>query len=130
MRRIVTTAVAIALVGGALGAPAVAADTDRPATPGSFGVLDPSDLLELTPEPALPVLEDQVEPTATETLATARRVLASRGGATGTCVTGVVQANRVATLVIARPKGAHTLAVRLAAETNAARETTTVRPVR
>jgi len=64
------------------------------------------------------------------TLATARRVLASRGGATGTCVTGVVQANRVATLVIARPKGAHTLAVRLAAETNAARETTTVRPVR
>jgi len=65
-----------------------------------------------------------------QTLATARRVLASRGGATGTCVTGVVQANRVATLVIARPKGAHTLAVRLAAETNAARETTTVRPVR
>ena len=76
MRRIVTTAVAIALVGGALGAPAVAADNDRPATPGSFGVLDPSDLLELTPEPALPVLEEQVEPTAPETLATARRVLA------------------------------------------------------
>ena len=64
MRRIVTAAVAIALVGGALGAPAVAADTDRPATPGSFGVLDPSDLLELTPEPALPVLEAQIEPTA------------------------------------------------------------------
>jgi hypothetical protein len=57
MRRIVTTAVAIALVGGALGAPAVAAETSRPGTPaafpGSAGVLDPSDLLELTPEPAL-----------------------------------------------------------------------------
>jgi hypothetical protein len=80
MRRFVTTAVAIALVGGALGAPAVAADNDRPAgMPGSSGVLDPSDLLELTPEPALPVLEEQVEPTASETLATARRVLAGNG---------------------------------------------------
>lgn len=80
MRRLVTTAVAIALVGGAFGAPAVAADNDRPGVPGSFpgsaGVIDPSDLLELTPEPALPVLEEQLEPTATETLTTARRVLA------------------------------------------------------
>jgi hypothetical protein len=80
MRRIVTTAVAIALVGGALGAPAVAAETSRPGTPaafpGSAGVLDPADLLELAPEPALPVLESQIEPTAAETLATARRVLA------------------------------------------------------
>ena len=76
MRRIVTTAVAIALVGGALGAPAVAADTTRPGLPGSSGVLDPSDLLELTPEAALPVLEEQRDPTASETLATARRILA------------------------------------------------------
>ena len=64
------------------------------------------------------------------TLATARRVLASRGAVTGTCTTAVVQANRIATLSIARPSGAHTLAVRLTAETNAARATTTVRPVR
>ena len=64
------------------------------------------------------------------TLATARRVLASRGAVTGTCTTAVVQANRIATLRIARPSGAHTLAVRLTAETNAARATTTVRPVR
>ena len=35
MRRFVTTAVAIALVGGALGAPAVAAAYDRPGVPGS-----------------------------------------------------------------------------------------------
>ncbi|MBC2934023.1 MXAN_6640 family putative metalloprotease [Nocardioides sp. zg-1228] len=77
MRRFVTTAVAIALVGGALGAPAVAAANDRPgSTPGTSGVLDPSDLFELTPEPALPVLEEDLEPTASETLATARRVLA------------------------------------------------------
>jgi hypothetical protein len=64
------------------------------------------------------------------TLASARRVLASRGSARGVCTKVVVQANRIATLTIARPDGAHTLAVRLAAETNAARSTTTVRVVR
>ena len=64
------------------------------------------------------------------TLATARRALASRGAVTGTCATGLVQANRIASLSIARPSGAHTLAVRLTAETNAGRATTTVRPVR
>ncbi|GAA5117574.1 hypothetical protein GCM10023339_28630 [Alloalcanivorax gelatiniphagus] len=77
MRRLATTAVTIALVGGAaLAAPAVAADDDRPVTPGSFEVLDPGDLLELTPETPAPVLEEQLEPTASETLSTARRVLA------------------------------------------------------
>ncbi len=64
------------------------------------------------------------------TLATARRVLTSRRALSGTCASGIVPANRVATLRIARPKGAHTLAIRLTAETNAARATTTVRPVR
>ena len=39
-----------------------------------------------------------------------------------------MQANRSTTLGIARPSGAQTLAVRLAAEANAARATTTVRP--
>ena len=74
MRRIVTTAVAIALMGGAaLSAPAVAADQDRPTGPGTSGVLSPADALELAPEPALPAFG---EPTASETLATARRVLA------------------------------------------------------
>ncbi|WP_210504118.1 MXAN_6640 family putative metalloprotease [Nocardioides xinjiangensis] len=79
MRRIVTTAVAIALVGGtALAAPSVAADNDRPALRESRG-LDPEALLERSAEPvlpALPSLEEQVDPTASETLATARRVLA------------------------------------------------------
>ena len=64
------------------------------------------------------------------TLATARRLLASRRAVSGICTTGVVQANRIATLRIARRTGAHTLAVRLAAETNSSRATTTVRPVR
>ena len=73
MRRIVTTAVAIALMGGAaLSAPAAAADQDRPTGPGSSGVLSPADALDLAPEPALPAFG---EATASETLATARRVL-------------------------------------------------------
>ena len=73
MRRIVTTALAVALMGGAaLSAPAVAADTDRPTLPGSAGVFSPGELPELAPEPALP---DFGEQTATDTLATARRVL-------------------------------------------------------
>ena len=73
MRRIVTTALAVALLGGAaLSAPAVAADTDRPTGPGSAGVLAPGDLLELTPEAARPAFGEQ---TATDTLATAHRVL-------------------------------------------------------
>jgi hypothetical protein len=76
MRRIVTTALAVALMGGAaLSAPAVAADTDRPSGPGSFGVLSPDELLEPTTEPALPAFGES----ASETLATARRVLAGQG---------------------------------------------------
>jgi hypothetical protein len=72
MRRIITTALAMAVMGAALSAPAVAADHDRPGVPGSAGVLSPGKALELTPEPALPAFG---EPTASETLATARRVL-------------------------------------------------------
>lgn len=74
MRRIVTTVVAIALMGGAaLSAPAVAADNSRPSGPGTSGVPSPAEALELAPEPALPEFG---EPSASETLATARRVMA------------------------------------------------------
>ncbi|MCW2737390.1 MXAN_6640 family putative metalloprotease [Nocardioides sp.] len=74
MRRIITTAVAIALMGGAaLSAPAVAADDSRPSGPGAADVPSPAEALELAPEPALPSFGEQ---TASETLATARRVLA------------------------------------------------------
>lgn len=73
MRRIVTTAVAIALMGGAaLSVPAVAADQDRPTGPGSSGVLTPAEALDLAPEPAPPAFG---EPSASTALATARRVL-------------------------------------------------------
>ena len=79
MRRIVTTAVAVALLGGAaVSAPALAADgtSARPSGPGASGVLAPGELLELTPEPALPAFGEQ---TASDTLATARRVLIGNG---------------------------------------------------
>ena len=76
MRRIVTTAVALALMGGAaLSAPAVAADqpgNHRPAGPGSTHVPSPAEALELAPEPALPEFGAA---TPTEMLATARRVM-------------------------------------------------------
>ena len=76
MRRIVTAAVAIALMGGAaLSAPAVAADNDRPSGPGATTVPSPAEALEIVPEPALPSFG---EPTASETLATARRVLSGK----------------------------------------------------
>ena len=62
MRRIFTTALAIALMGGAaLSAPAVAADQGRPTGrdgqgivggQGTSGVPTPAEALELTPEPA------------------------------------------------------------------------------
>lgn len=64
------------------------------------------------------------------TLSSARRVLASRATAVGTCVTAAVQANRVTTLRLARPVGPQTLAVRVAAEANASRATTAVRALR
>jgi hypothetical protein len=66
----------------------------------------------------------------THTLAAARRVLASRRALAGACVRGSVQANRYATLRLGRRAGAHTLAVRLSAESNPARSTTAVRVVR
>ncbi len=73
MRRLVTTAVALALMGGAaLFAPAVAADHHRPTGPGTTRVPTPAEALELAPEPALPEFGD---PTASQTLATARRVM-------------------------------------------------------
>ncbi|WP_374455708.1 MXAN_6640 family putative metalloprotease [Nocardioides sp.] len=77
MRRIVTTAVALALMGGAaLSAPAVAADqagdNSRPAGPGSVSVPSPAEALEMVPEPALPEFG---EVTPSEALATARRVM-------------------------------------------------------
>ena len=77
MRRIVTTVVAVALMGGAaLSAPAVAADntrSDRRVVPGSAGTLSPGDLFELDPDEAAPPAFG--EQTASDTLATARRVL-------------------------------------------------------
>ena len=77
MRRIVTTALTIALMGGAaLAAPAVAADdhrpADRPTGPAAPGVPSPAEALHLEPEPALPVLEGR---TASETLEMAKRVV-------------------------------------------------------
>lgn len=66
----------------------------------------------------------------THTLAAARRVLASRSRSAGTCAGGGIFANRVTVLTLPRPRGAQTLAVRLAAETNPARSTTAVRPLR
>ena len=54
MRRIVTTAVAIALVGGALSAPPSLPTPTARAGPGPPASSTPADLLELTPEPALP----------------------------------------------------------------------------
>ena len=66
----------------------------------------------------------------THTLSTARRVLAARSARTGTCTVGAVQPNRATTLTLMRAAGRQTLAVRLAAETNAARYATLVQAVR
>lgn len=72
MRRIVTTAVAIALMGGAaFSAPAVAADQGRPTAPRTSGVPTPAEALELAPGRATPTFGGQG---ASETLAAARRV--------------------------------------------------------
>jgi hypothetical protein len=64
------------------------------------------------------------------TLASARRLLASRRAVTGACTTGVVQPRRPTTLRLRRPAGSRTLAIRLASEANPSRATTTVRVVR
>lgn len=87
MRRIVTTVLAVALVGtAALAAPATAADRttdkDRPALPGvseKVGGFDPKALLDLSQPPLEPSLELAYEPSASQTLATARRILAGNG---------------------------------------------------
>ena len=61
-----------------------------------------------------------------QTLQSARRVLASRTSSGGACASASVGPNRTTTLRLPRPRGAHTLAVRLAAEANAARVTTAI----
>jgi hypothetical protein len=66
----------------------------------------------------------------THSLAAARRALASRQAPVGGCARSPVLANRVTTLRLRRPQQAHTLAVRLSAETNPSRTTTLVRLVR
>ena len=66
----------------------------------------------------------------THTLSSARRVLTSRKAPRGSCVDGVVLANRRNTVSISRASGPRTLAVRLTAEANADRSMTVVRPVR
>jgi hypothetical protein len=63
------------------------------------------------------------------TLSSARRVLAARTAPTGTCATGVVQPRRRTTVRLVRFTGPKTVAVRLTAEANPARETTAVRPL-
>jgi len=63
------------------------------------------------------------------TLSSARRMLAGRA-APGACTTASVTQNRWASVRLQRLAGRVTVAVRLAAETNPARSTTVVRPIR
>jgi hypothetical protein len=63
------------------------------------------------------------------TLSSAKRMLAGRSGLVG-CTTATVTQNRWASVLLPRRAGRVTVAVRLAAETNPARSTTTVRPFR
>ena len=60
----------------------------------------------------------------------ARRMLSSSRVAAGACATRQVQANRPTTLRLARSRGTHTLAIRVAAEANASRTITVIRPIR
>jgi hypothetical protein len=62
------------------------------------------------------------------TLSSARRALTSRPRP-GICVSGSVEANRLAIFRLPRRAGRQTLAVRLAADANAARSSTAVRPL-
>jgi hypothetical protein len=64
------------------------------------------------------------------TLSSARRMMAGRRLGTAACATTPVAQNRRARVVLARRAGSFTLAVRLVAETNAARTTTAVRRLR
>jgi hypothetical protein len=61
------------------------------------------------------------------TLSSARRMLTGRALETAACSTTSIAQNRRARVVLARHAGRVTLAVRLVAETNAARTTTVVR---
>ena len=71
MRRIFTTAVAVALMGGAaLSAPAVADDRDRSIPPATTGVPIPSEPLQVSADPEL----ELGKLSASDTLATARRM--------------------------------------------------------
>jgi hypothetical protein len=63
------------------------------------------------------------------TLSSARRALTSRPLPVGICVSGAVEANRLAIFRLVRRAGRQTLAVRLAADANAARSSTVVRPL-
>ena len=63
------------------------------------------------------------------TLSSARRMLAGRAAPAG-CATAAVTQNRWASVRLPRLAGRVTVAVRLAAETNPARSTTVVRPIR
>jgi hypothetical protein len=64
------------------------------------------------------------------TLSSVRRYLASRRAEPSSCVVGAVQAYRWKTFSVPREAGPQTVAVTLAAEANASRETTIVRAVR
>ncbi len=76
MRRIVTTAVAIALMGSAaLSAPAVAAGQGRPTAPHASGVPTPAEALDLAPGRAQPTFGSKG---ASQTLAAARRVTSGK----------------------------------------------------
>jgi hypothetical protein len=63
------------------------------------------------------------------TRSSAQRLLAARVGPVG-CVATAVTQNRWASVRLPRGIGQHTLAVRIAAETNSARTTTVIRPLR
>jgi hypothetical protein len=63
------------------------------------------------------------------TLSSVRRAFASRAAPTGICALGTVGPEHPTTLSVPLEPGSQTLAVRLTAETNAARETTVVQPV-
>ena len=65
-----------------------------------------------------------------QTLASARRVLAARTVDSGACASALVEQNRWTTVRLVRPGGPQTIAIRLTAETNLSRTTTSVRPVR
>ncbi len=72
MRRFITTAVAVALMGGAaLSAPAVADDQDRSIPPATAGVPVPSEPLQVSADPEL----ELGKLSASDALATARRLV-------------------------------------------------------